>query len=325
MNNTDELLFRFKEHLTVLNRSPATIEAYSEHTRHFVNTMGGADIKQTTAGMIEKYIAGLYDYRTIEGKPYKTATICVKVRSIKRFFEFLEKANIVFINPAEFITEPRKQKGAIKATVTSTEAKKILDQPNLGTLSGIRDRAILEVFYSTGIRLNELCRLTIYEADLAGGMLRVKGKGQKDRVVPLGKHAVKFLREYITKVRPRLTKKNRTCRHLFINRRGKPVSGQVVSIMIRTYVRESKIKKQVTAHTFRHTFATVLIKNGADLAAVQKMMGHADLKTTQGYLRSLGIDIKAVHQKTHPREKDKADRQTAKPKIERIKGAYERK
>lgn len=325
MNQTDELVFRFKEHLMVLNRSPATIEAYSEHTRHFLNTIDGADIKQTTAPMIEQYIAGLYDHRTIKGKPYKTTTICVKVRSIMRFFEFLEKVNIVFINPAEFITEPQKQKGAIKATVTPTEAGKILDQPNLGTLTGIRDRAILEVFYSTGIRLNELCRLTIYDADLAGAMLRVKGKGQKERVVPLGRHAVKFLREYITKVRPRLTKKNRTCRHLFVNRYGQPISDQVVSIMIRTYVRQSKIKKHVTAHTFRHTFATVLIKNGADITAVQKMMGHADLKTTQGYLRSLGIDIKAVHQKTHPREKDKEDIQTGKPNIERMKTPYERK
>jgi integrase/recombinase XerD len=325
MNNTDELVFKFKEHLTVLNRSAATIEAYSEHTRHFLNTMDGADIKQTTAQMIQEYIAGLYDHRTIEGKPYQTATICVKVRSIKRFFEFLEKANIVFINPAEFISEPQKQKGRIKTTLTPTETKKILDQPNLGTLAGIRDRAILEVFYSSGIRLNELCRLTIYDADLAGAMLRIKGKGQKDRVVPLGRYAVKFLREYITKVRPRLTKKNRTCRLLFVNRYGQPISDQVVSIMIKGYVRASKIKKHVSAHMFRHTFATVLIKNGADIAAVQKMMGHSDLKTTQGYLRSLGIDIKAVHQKTHPREKDKEARKAAIPKIERKKGLYERK
>ena len=325
MSTTDELLFRFKEYLAVLNRSPATIEAYSEHTRHFLNTMDGADIKQTTAGMIEDYIARLYDHKTIEGKPYKTGTICVKVRSIKRFFEFLEKANIVFINPAEFITEPQKQKGAIKATLAPAEARKMLDQPNLGTLAGIRDRAVLEVFYSSGIRLNELCSLTIYDADLAGAMLRIKGKGQKERVVPLGRHAVKFLREYITKVRPKLTKKNRACRLLFVNRYGKPVSDQVISIMIRTYVRQSKIKKHVSAHTFRHTFASVLIKNGADIAAVQKMMGHSDLKTTQGYLRSLGIDIKAVHKKTHPREKDKEDRKAAKPIIERKKGPYERK
>ena len=324
MEDTNEYLFKFKEHLAVLNRSPATIKAYMEHTKAFVKSMD--DIKQTTRRNIEDYIAGLYDYRSIEGKPYKIGTICVKVRSIKRLFEFLEKANIVFINPTEFIIEPKKEKGVIKATLTPKEANKILDQPNLGTLPGIRDRAILEVFYSTGIRLNEMCSLTIYDADLVGGMLRInKGKGSKDRVVPLGKHAVRFLREYITKVRPKLTVKNRTCRHLFVNRYGYPTSNMVASIMIRKYVRAAKFKKQVTAHTFRHTFATVLMKNGADIAAVQKMMGHSDIKTTQGYLRSLGIDIKAVHKKTHPREKDKEDRKTSRPKIERKKGPYERK
>jgi integrase/recombinase XerD len=317
----NEYLFKFKQHLAVLNRSPATIEAYTEHTKVFLKSVD--DIKQTTRQMIEDYIAGLYDYKTVDGRPYRIGTICVKVRSIKRFFEFLEKANIVFINPAECITEPKKEKGRIKTTLTAKEANKILDQPNLGTLPGIRDRSILEVFYSTGIRLNELCALTIYDADLQGGMLRInKGKGSKDRVVPLGKHAVRFLREYITKVRPILTQKNRTCRHLFVNRYGGIISDQVAIVMIRRYVRAAKIKKQVTAHTFRHTFATVLIKNGADIAAVQKMMGHSDIKTTQGYLRSLGVDIKAVHKKTHPREKDKEDRK--RPKIERIKGPYER-
>ena len=318
MDNTDELLFKFKEHLSVLNRSPATIEGYTDHAKHFLKSVNGSDIRQITTRMTEDYIAGLYDYRTIEGRPYKTATICVKVRSIKRFFEFLEKANIIFVDPAEFITEPRQEKGRIKPTLTSQEAGKILDQPNLGTLAGIRDRAILEVFYSTGIRLNELCSLTIYDADLQGGMLRInKGKGSKDRVVPMGKHAVRFLREYITKVRPKLTRKNRTCRHLFINRYGYPTSNVVAGIMIKRYVRAAKFKKQITAHTFRHTFATVLIKNGADIVAVQKMMGHADLKTTQTYIRSLGIDIKKEHQKSHPRERDKEDVKTAIPKLER--------
>ena len=107
MDNTDELLFKFKEHLSVLNRSPATIEAYTEHAGHFLKSVAGSDIRQITTRITQDYIAGLYAYRTIEGRPYKTATICLKVRSIKRLFEFLEKANTVFINPAEFITEPR--------------------------------------------------------------------------------------------------------------------------------------------------------------------------------------------------------------------------
>ncbi len=320
-----ELLFKFTEHLTILNRSPGTIKSYFTYTDRFLQSVKAKDVKQITTTMIEKYIAGLYDYRSNEDKPYSIGTISLKIRSIKRFFEFLEQANIIFIDPAEFITEPKKQACRIKPTLTLKQVRNMLDQPNLGTLTGIRDRTVLEVFYSTGIRLGELCNLTIYDADLMGGVLRInKGKGYKDRVVPMGKHAIKFLREYISKVRPRFTKKNRTSRHLFVNQMGNPLSRQVTSIMIRTCRKKAKIKQQVTAHTFRHTFATVLVKNGADITAVQKMMGHTDIKTTQGYIRSLGIDIKKEHKKTHPRERGKEDIKACKPKLERLKDHYER-
>ncbi len=326
MDNLNELLFSFKQHLQALGRSPATVDLYTDQARCFLQTVAADDIKAVSKSDIETYIEGLYDHKTDQGKPYTTGTICVKVRAVKRLFEYLETANTIFINPAESIREPQKQRSLPRNVLTRKEMNKILDQPNLGLMTGIRDRAILEVFYSTGIRLEELCGLTVFDADLQGGMLRVnKGKGGKDRVVPMGKHAIKCLREYITKARPRLTKKNRKARHLFINRYGNPSSGQVVAIMIRTFARQAKLKKRVTAHTFRHTFATALVKNGADITAVQKMLGHVDLKTTQQYIRSLGLDIKAVHQKTHPREKDKAAKEAIKPQIERIKGRYERK
>lgn len=322
----NEHLFNFKEHLKTVNRSPATIEAYSDHARYFITSLNGTDIRKVTTQILETYIAGLFDHRTKKGASYSSGTIAVKVRSIKRFFEYLEQSNVIFINPAEFISEPRIEKGRIKNTLTILEASKILDQPNLGTRVGIRDRTILEVFYSTGIRLAELCNLTIYDVDVQGGMIRINnGKGKKDRVVPMGRHAGKSLREYIVKVRPHFTKKNRTLRTLFVNTFGCPISVQVVAIMIRTHAKASGIKKQVTAHTFRHTFATVLVKNGADIVSVQKMMGHTDIKTTQGYLRTLGVDLKKEHEKTHPREKDKEKPAAATPNIQKIKGNYERK
>ncbi len=318
-----DLLFKFTEHLAMLNRSPGTIKSYLMYANHFLQSTDAKSIMQITTTMIEKYIADLYDYKSAENKPYSIGTISLKIRSIKRFFEFLEQANIIFIDPAEFITEPKKQPYRIKPTLTPKQVRTMLDQPNLGTLTGIRDRTVLEVFYSTGIRLGELCNLTIYDADLMGGVLRInKGKGYKDRVVPMGRHAIKFLREYISKVRPGFTKKNRTSRYLFVNQMGNPLSRQVTSIMIRTCRKTARIKRQVTAHTFRHTFATLLVKNGADITAVQKMMGHTDIKTTQGYIRSLGTDIKKEHKKTHPRERDKEDIKTCKPRITRLKGHY---
>lgn len=325
MENIQDLLFKFREHQKILNRSPATIKSYTEHVNLFLCGVDADDIRQVSARMIEDYIAGLYDWRSLTGKPYKTNTICIKIRAVKRFFEYLEEANIIFINPSEFITEPKKDKGIIKDVLTPEEARTIIDQPNLGTLSGIRDRAILEMLYSTGIRRNELCSLSVYDADLQSGMVRVKGKGSRQRIVPIGKHAAKFLREYIHKVRPRFTKNNRTSRYLFVNCSGNPVSGQIISLMVRKYTASAKIKKKITPHTFRNSFATSLVKNGANVVAVQRMLGHRDLSTTQVYIRSLGIDIKKVHQKTHPRERDKEKARLSKPKIERIKGKYERK
>lgn len=317
-----EHLYNFKEHLAVLNRTPATIKDYSGHVRIFLEGLA-KDIKAVTRGDLEAYIAGLYDHRTEKEKPYSTGTIMIKVRSLKRFFEYLENKNIIFVNPMEYIPEPRKEKTLPRNILTDKEMGKLLDQPNLGMLTGIRDRTVLELFYSTGIRLNELCSLTIYDADLTGGMLRInQGKGRKDRVVPLGKHAVRYLREYIAKVRPRCTEKNRRTRALIVDRYGKPLSKQVVSIMIRTTARAAGIKKQVTAHTFRHTFATQLVKNGADIVAVQKMLGHADLKTTQGYIKALGLDVKKAHTKSHPRERDKVKQADIKPNIKRIRPEY---
>ena len=318
----DELVFKFKEYLKVLNRSASTIKYYTDYTKEFLDVAGVDDVKAVTRSVIEDYIAGLYDHRTKTGKPYSNGTICLKVRSIKRFFEFLEQTNIIFIDPAEAIKEPQKQKLLAKRVLSRKQTLSLLDQPNLGTRIGIRDRAILELFDSTGIRTEELCRLTIYDADLTGKVLRIKGKGQKERAVPIGKHAVKFIREYVTKVRPHYTKKNRSSRHLFVDIHGKPIGKPAVSVMVRKYAKAAKIKRAVSPHALRHGFATALIKNGADLMAVQKMLGHAYPSTTQIYIRSLGLDIKSVHQKTHPREKDKADRKSIKPNIERIRPQY---
>ena len=322
MRDIDKLIFNFTEHLKVLNRSPSTIKSYSTDARYFLQSLDIHDIRQVTATMIEAYIADLHNYVSSEtGRPYKTTSIGIKIRSIKRLFEYLEKTNRIFINPAEFIKEPPRDRRLPKNVLTRKEAAKILDQPNLGTPKGIKDRTILEVLYSTGIRRAELCALTIYDADLTGKLLRVnQGKGKKDRVVPLGKHAVKFLREYIARVRPRLTKNNRKLRALFVSKDGRPLSSQVLNVTVRSYAQKAKLDKKVSPHTFRHSFATALVKNGADIVAVQKMLGHVDLKTTQQYIRTLGLDIKAVHQRTHPREKDKAE--NAKPELERIKDEY---
>ncbi len=321
-----ELLYKFKEQLKVLNRSPNTIASYCRNIEAFWKLAGVADVKAVDRDAIEKYAAFLYDYRSENREPYKTFTICLKIRAVKRFFEFLTTTNEIFIDPTEFIKEPKLERGLPKEIMTAKEVKKLLDQPNQGTLIGIRDRTVLELFYGTGIRLDELTRLTIYDVDMESKFLRInKGKGSKDRVVPLGKHAVRFLREYISKVRTKHTRHNRSQRLLFVNYHGNPMHRQVISSMIHTCALEAGIKKKVTAHTFRHTFATELIKNGADITAVQKMMGHAQLRTTQIYIRLAGVDVKKNHKKCHPREQDKEGIEITKPKITRKRPKYEYK
>ena len=325
MSNFNELLFGFTEHMKVKNYSPATTKGYSRELKNFFDYLKEnaiTDIKRVTRDILKAYQLIITEHRD-NGKGYTTSTISVKIRAVKRFFEFLEASSHILINPAEYIKEPKKETRLPRVVLTEDEARKILDQPNLSTMSGFLDRTVLEVLFSTGIRREEIVNLTIYDCDLQGGMLRVnKGKFAKDRVVPLGKHAVKFLKEYITHVRPHYTRNNKTVRHLFISQLGTPLSDQVVGIMVKTYARKAGIKKKVSPHVFRHTFATQLVKNGADITAVQKMLGHSTLSITHIYTRVAGMEVKRTHREHHPREKDNQVKEEITPNIEMIRGHY---
>jgi integrase/recombinase XerD len=324
MSEFNELHASFTEHLKVKNYSPQSVAAYSGHLRLFLDHLTEnniIDVKRVTRDVLKDYQQKIIEQKTGRTKDggYAVGTISMKTRAVKRFFEYLEDAGTILINPAEHIKEPKKKTRLPRVVLSEDEVRKILDQPNLSTLVGIRDRAVLEVFYSTGIRLEELTTLTIFDCDLQGGLLRVKGKFSKDRVVPLGKHAVRFLKEYITSVRPQHAKSNKQLRTLFVNQWGGSLSKQVIELMVRRYAKQAKINKQVTPHVFRHTFATELVRNGADIRAVQEMLGHADLKSTHVYIRVAGIEVKNTHTMSHPREKDKETSEEAEPDIRKIK------
>jgi integrase/recombinase XerD len=328
-DNLNELLFAFNEHMKVRNYAQATMTGYNRELRKFLEHLRAAgitDIKAVSKDMLTTFQVSLMEHKARGAQGYTCCTVALKIRSVKRFFEFLESANQILINPAEYLKEPKKEYRLPRVILTEVEVRKILDQPNLSTRIGIRDRTVLEVFYSTGIRLEELVNLTIYDCDLQGGMLRVnKGKFAKDRVVPLGRHAVKFLKEYITHVRPYFTKKIWSTtgqRILFLNKFGSPLSTQVSALMIRGYSKAAGLNKKVTAHVFRHTFATQLVRNGADITAVQKMLGHSDLRVTQIYTRVAGVEVKRTHKDHHPREKDKAAQEDIAPHISMIRGHY---
>ncbi|OGP91359.1 MAG: hypothetical protein A2157_18295 [Deltaproteobacteria bacterium RBG_16_47_11] len=322
----NNLLFGFREHLKVKNYSPMSIASYSGHLKglfDYLQQKEIVDIKRVTRDNLKDYQLKITEYKDQEGKAYTIATISIKIRAVKRFFEYLEETNQILVNPAEYLKEPEKETRLPRVVLTEDEVRKILDQPNLSSMTGIRDRTILEVFYSTGIRLEEMVNLTIFDCDLQGGMLRVnKGKFAKDRVIPLGRHAIRFLKEYITRVRPHHTRENKAIRNLFVNQSGKPLSKIVIEIIVRNYARATGIKKKITPHTFRHTFATQLVRNGADITAVQKMLGHSDLSVTHIYIKVAGIEVKETHRSHHPREKDKAPKEEITPDIQSIKGSY---
>ena len=306
-NDFQDLLIAFVKHMKVKNYARATLNGYSRYLGQFFHYLRANEITRLTG--VTRNTLTSYQRKLMElhSKGENTiATVSIKIRAVKRFFEYLESSNLILINPAEHIKEPKKESRLPKAVLTEDEALKILDMPDLATMIGIRDRAVLEVFYSTGIRLEELVNLTIYDCDLQGGTLRVnKGKFAKDRVVPLGKHAIRFLKEYVMHIRLRYTKKDKTVTNLFVTQAGHPLATQTIQQMVRNYAKKARIGKHVTPHVFRHTFATQLVRNGADITAVRKMLGHSRLSVTQIYTKVAGVDVRKTHNESHPREQDK--------------------
>jgi site-specific recombinase XerD len=319
MNDFDRHLSGFTAHMKVKNYSPSSIAAYCEHLPGLfahLKEQSVTEVKRVTSDHLHTYQLKIMDHTSARtNSKYSVGTICTKTRAMKRFFKYLEDSGTILINPAENIKEPKKETRLPRSVLSEDEVSNILAQPRLNTINGIRARAVLEVLYSTGIRLEELIKLTIFDCDLQGGLIRVKGKFFKDRFVPLGKHAVKFLKEYVTRVRPQHTKKNKTIKNLFVSRFNIPLSKQVIELMVRDYARKAGITKKVTPHTFRHTFATELVRNGADITAVRKMLGHSSLSATNIYIRVAGVDVKKTHDMSHPRERDKEAREDAVPDI----------
>lgn len=299
-----EMLNAFREHLKVLKRSPATLAGYTEGLKRFfafLDQQGIGDLRAVRRADIQAYQAAL-----VASGRYATNTIHVRLRSVRRFYEYLDRTGKILINPALGFPLPKLENRLPRTVLTLGEMRRLLNAPDTSTLSGIRDKAMLEVFYSTAIRLSELCALTVYDADLNGGFLRVhSGKGAKDRVVPMGCKATKYVKEYVRHVRGLFTRNRRDERALFVGKQwGTPINPQIVGRLVRDYARKAGLKKRVTPHVFRHTCATHLVADGADVVHVQRLLGHACISTTQIYTRVAEREVKQTHRKTHPRERD---------------------
>jgi integrase/recombinase XerD len=220
--------------------------------------------------------------------------------SVKGFFSYLLSNSYLEINPMEKISAPKVSK-ALPNVLNINEIEAILSGPDTKKKLELRDKALLETFYACGLRVSELITLKISDLFLDEEMIRVFGKGSKERFVPIGSSAIKWIEEYLKNSRPLLEKKAKSQHVLFLNNRGTKLSRMGVWKIVDKYAKLAKIKKEVHPHTFRHSFATHLLEGGADLRAVQEMLGHVDISTTQIYTHIDRDYIKQVHRDYHPR------------------------
>jgi integrase/recombinase XerD len=299
----NQAFMSFLTYLKTRNYSPATQRNYRGQLKpfeRFLEEKRIQDVRQVTHKDLTEY------QESVSKEKISLPTQALRIRAVKRLYEHLMNENHLLMNPSARIFEPPMGVRLPKVLLTPEDVDLILHQPNLSLMVGIRDRAILELLYSTGIRVGECEALTVYDVDIKARLLRIRsGKGRKERVVPLGKEAAQWIKEYLQRVRPRSNRLAPNVRSLFLSIQGAPMTSKMIREMIHKYVRKAKIKKPgITAHTFRHTFATELIKNGADIVSVQKLLGHKDIKSTLIYTRVVPLDIKKTHQETHPREKE---------------------
>jgi len=220
--------------------------------------------------------------------------------SLKGFFGYLFSSGYIEINPMEKVSAPKVSK-SLPNVLNINEIEAILSQPDTSKKLGLRDKALLETFYACGLRVSELINLKISDLFLNEEMIRVFGKGSKERFVPIGSSAINWISEYLKNSRPLLEKKAKSQHVLFLNSRGTKLSRMGVWKIVNNYAKLAGIKKEVHPHTFRHSFATHLLEGGADLRAVQEMLGHVDISTTQIYTHIDRDYIKQVHRDFHPR------------------------
>ena len=273
-----------------------TLESYRRDLDKFIAYMHKQKI--TSPEMVDQKAINLY-IGDLNKNGRATSTISRCIASIRSFFTFLLQEGIIENNPALDLESPRIEK-KLPRVLTTREVDLLLCQPKPGEHNGLRDKAMLELLYASGIRVSELVDLNITDFDPKVGYLRCQGKGMKERIVPIGTMAINYVSEYLDNSRAKLLKKNGEPA-LFVNHHGGRMTRQGFWKILKKYARKSKIEGDITPHTLRHSFATHLLENGADLRSVQEMLGHSDISTTQIYTQVTKRKIREVYDKTHPR------------------------
>ncbi|RZU38479.1 integrase/recombinase XerD [Fluviicoccus keumensis] len=255
---------------------------------------------EITKPMLERYQRHLYHTRKKNGDPLSFRSQYNRIVAIRTWFKWLARRNHILTNPASDLELPKLEKRLPKAILSEREAETVLNQPDTGEALGLRDRAILEVLYSTGIRRSELVNLKVQDIDPERGTLIVRqGKGKKDRMIPIGERAAAWVEKYRADVRPAFVA-GRDEGVLFLTRTGEGMSPNNLTTLARGYIEQSKIGKKGACHLFRHTMATLMLENGADIRFIQAMLGHVCLSTTEMYTQVSIAKLKEIHTLTHP-------------------------
>jgi integrase/recombinase XerC len=247
-----------------------------------------------SAEVIRKYLAFLGEQN------YSAATMARKIATLRSFYKWADRRGLAMGNPMIVIRTPRQSKRLPKA-ITIDQVERLLSAPNDNDVLGRRDRAMLETLYSTGIRVSELVGLQVADLDMNGEALKVRGKGNKERIVPLGSHAIAAVQRYMELVKADPKFANRDSGPLFINKHGGRLSSRSVRRKLDKYLKAVGLDPTISPHTLRHSFATHLLDNGADLRSVQELLGHQSLSTTQVYTHLTTQRIQEAYQKAHPR------------------------
>ena len=255
--------------------------------------------RDITKPILERYQRHLYHWRKADGQPLGFRTQAVRLARIRGFFRWLARQNYILFNPAADMELPRAERRLPAAVLTEEEVEQVMAVPDLSDPVGLRDRAILEVFYASAIRRTELTALRLFDVDYARTVLTVRGKGNKDRVVPLGARAKAWVETYRDQVRPDLVA-GRDPGLLFLSTTGTPMAPKKLSDRISGYIARSGVGKPGSCHLLRHTAATLMLEGGADIRYVQELLGHESLETTQIYTRVSIAKLVEVHAATHP-------------------------
>ena len=293
----DQMAQRYLDYLLVERGSSSnTLASYGRDIAQFVDYAAGRGIKDP-AQLSEDAMTGYLAHLSRVG--LAAASAARKISAVKGFCRFLYTEKVIAGDVASAVESPKKPR-TLPDTLTRDEVVALLNQPDLRTDVGIRDRAMLETLYGAGLRVSELVGLNVDSVNLGVGFVRCVGKGSKERITPIGKVAVDYIRRYLEQCRSRLLKGKRGER-LFLSMRGRPLSRVWVWKMIGKYAAAADIRKRLSPHTLRHSFATHLLEGGADIKTIQDMLGHVSIATTEIYTHVSRDQLKRVYRDAHPR------------------------